>query len=89
MDRAVGTAPAGAKAGAAVAVGALAVRLLADVGVLRQLVGTIRSWVSRHAVHHVRIEVGGDVLEISAATDQEQRDLVEAWIARHAAAVPS
>jgi hypothetical protein len=33
----------------------------------------------------VRIELDGDVLELTAASDEERERLVDAWIERHAA----
>ena len=78
-------APPGTKAVDAVAVGKLLVELSQTVPVLRSVIAAVRGWVSRRGVRSVKIQLDGDVLEITHASGEEQHRLVDAWIARHAA----
>ena len=54
-------------------------------GVLSAVVATVRAWLKRPgAARTVRIEVGGDVLELTGTTSEVQERLVEEWIRTHA-----
>lgn len=75
-------APAGAK-GAGAELGSLLVVLAASGGVLTTLVGTLQAWLLRHADSKVVLEVDGDRLELTGATDDERRRALEHWLARH------
>jgi hypothetical protein len=79
-----GLPPSGAKAVDVLAIGSLVVELGRSVQVLLGVVSAVRSWVSGHAVRGVKIQMDGDVLEIGRASSEEQRRLIEIWIARHA-----
>jgi hypothetical protein len=78
-----GDAPEGTRGDIAMIAGALAVTLQPTVALLTAMVGVVRDWAGRGR-HAVRVEIGGDVLELTAATDEVQRRLVDDWIARHA-----
>jgi hypothetical protein len=78
-------APPGAKAVDALAVGQLVVALSQSLPVLRSVVATVRDWVSLRRVRSVKIQLDGDVLEITQVSGEEQRRLIDAWIARHVA----
>jgi hypothetical protein len=80
-----GPAPAGAKAVDALAVGMLVVQLSQAAPALHAVVAAVRDWLSRRRVRSVKVELDGDVLELSQASGDEQRRLVDAWIARQAA----
>jgi hypothetical protein len=81
-----GEAPDGSRGPAAAALGALVVSLHPTGAVLAALVGTVRAWLRRPgAAHTVRLEVGGDVLELTGTTTEVQERLVEEWIRTHAA----
>ena len=80
---ATGPAPDGARAVEAIMVGALVVRLARESESLSSLVRTIRSWLSGDAERRVRIELDGDVLELSGSSDEERQRIVDAWIERH------
>ena len=51
----------------------------------RWVVGTVRQWLSRGdgVRRTVRLELGGDVLELSQASAAEQQRLIELFVRRH------
>jgi hypothetical protein len=81
----VGEPPAGARSLDVVAVGGLIVTLGQSAASLVGVVSTVRAWLSRggSARRTVRIEIGGDVLELSEVTAAEQDRLVELFVSRH------
>ncbi len=76
-------APTGAK-GDAVEWGTLLVGVVSS-GALTALVTTASSWLGRQRGGSVRVRIGDDELELTGATSEEQRRLVDAWLARRAA----
>ena len=82
----VGEAPPGARAFDVVAVGGLLVTLGRSAGGLLAVVSAIRKWLGRGAgaPRTVRLEIAGDVLELSGATAADQQRLIELFVARHA-----
>jgi hypothetical protein len=78
------TAPAGAK-GVGLDIGALLVALAASGGVLTTLLGVLQSWLLRHSGSRTVIEIDGDRVELTGATDEERRQALESWLARHEA----
>jgi hypothetical protein len=82
---AIGNAPEGARGVEALMLGALVVRLVRQPEALRSVVQAIAGWLSIHRGRRVRIELDGDVLELSGASDEVQDRLVSTWIERHAA----
>jgi hypothetical protein len=84
VEPAVGDrAPEDARAVEALLAGALIVRLSQTSEALSSLIGTVRSWLGSHDDRRVRIELDGDVIELSSATDEERERLVDTWIERH------
>lgn len=83
---ATGPAPDDARAVEALMVGALVVRLARDSESLSALVRTVRGWLGGDAARSVRIELDGDVLELTGASDAERQRLVDVWIESHARA---
>jgi len=76
-------APEGAKG-----LGDLAGWLLVQFGTLdglRAVVAAVRGWTSRTG-RTVEVSIGGDVLKVTAVTSQQQREIIDAWLARHAPA---
>ena len=74
-------APEGAKG-----LGTLAGWLVAQFGTLdglRAVVTTVRTWASRTG-RTVEVSIGGDVLKVTGATSQQQGEIIDAWLARHA-----
>jgi hypothetical protein len=78
--------PAGARAFGADTVGALLVALGQSVEGLQSVVSVIRDWLRRGegTGRAVRLELGGDALELSQASAADQERLIELFIRRHA-----
>jgi hypothetical protein len=55
---------------------------------LGRVIGVVRDWLARSPgrVRTVRLEVGGDVLELSQASASEQQRLIDLFVSRHSAA---
>jgi hypothetical protein len=83
---AAGAAPPGARAIDPAVVGQLVVSLGPHAAVtLRAAVAAIRRWLRPGGVSRsVRLEIDGDVLELSEATLRDQDRLVEFFVSRHA-----
>jgi Effector Associated Constant Component 1 len=79
-----GKPPPGAKAVGVVEVGGLIVHLLKSSTLLGAVVGAVQSWLSGHGGRSVKLELDGDVIEVTGVSSDQQRRLVDAWIARHA-----
>nr|WP_272954827.1 hypothetical protein [Kribbella shirazensis] len=78
-------APAGAK-GDAAAVGAVAVALGGAGGMVPLLISILRDWLGRRTSgQRVKLTVGADSIEVEAASAEEQRELIEAFLRRHEA----
>jgi hypothetical protein len=77
-------APEGARAVEALVAGAVLVRLVRNRDALSSVVKTVRAWLGEHRQRRVRIELDGDVLELTGVSDEQRERLVDAWIERHA-----
>jgi hypothetical protein len=78
-------APEGTRSGPVAAIGALAVSLHPTATLLVSLVQTVRGWLTRSGGKRtVRLEIGGDVLELTGTTSAVQERLVDEWIRAHA-----
>jgi hypothetical protein len=78
--------PKGSKAGGdIVTLGSLLVTLGASAGIsiIPNLVNTLQSWLTRHERRKISLEIGGDKLEVTGASDKEQERLLDVWISRH------
>jgi hypothetical protein len=82
-----GPPPPGARAFDVAAVGGLLVSLSSSAEGLRAVVSAIRRWLARGdgIRRTVRLEIGGDALELSEATAADQERLIDVFIRRHAA----
>jgi hypothetical protein len=80
---AAGPAPDDARAVEALLTGALVVRLAQDTQAISSVVHTVRGWLGANSERRVRIELDGDVLELTGSSDEERGRIVEAWIGRH------
>jgi hypothetical protein len=78
-----GGAPPGSRGGDASVAGALLVTLPPALPLLTAVVGVVRRWLSRSPDRSVRIELDGDVLELTGASAADQNRLVDAWLQRH------
>ena len=50
---------------------------------LRAVVSTVHGWVSRTG-RSVEVSIAGDVLKVTGVTSQQQGEIIDAWLARHA-----
>lgn len=76
--------PEGTRAVEALLAGAVLVRLARNKDVLSSVVRTVRMWLGEDTQRRVRIELDGDVLELTGVSDEERGRLLDAWIDRHA-----
>jgi hypothetical protein len=85
-----GPAPDGSRALDVLAVGGLLISL-GNSQAVRSVVSAVRAWLTRSPVggRKVRLEVAGDVLELSGATSEDQERLVQLFLARHGPEQPS
>nr|WP_275670139.1 hypothetical protein [Kribbella speibonae] len=78
-------APDGSK-GDAAAVGAVAVAVALGGagGMVPLLIAVLRDWLGRRTRgQRVKLTVGDESIEVDAASPEEQRELVEAFLRRH------
>ncbi|WP_305783894.1 hypothetical protein [Symbioplanes lichenis] len=80
-------APPGARGLDAEAAGALLISLGPAADSLRAVVGTLRQWLGRGGGvrRTVRMELDGDVLELSEVSAGEQQRLIDLFVGRYAA----
>jgi hypothetical protein len=50
---------------------------------LRAAVAVVRGWTARTG-RTVEVSIGGDALKVTGVTSQQQGELIDAWLARHA-----
>jgi hypothetical protein len=55
---------------------------------LGAVVDTVQSWLARLGSRSVKLELDGDVLEVTGVSAQQQGDLIRTWVERHAAQRP-
>jgi hypothetical protein len=81
-----GEPPPGARVFGAAAVGALLVAVGQSAEGLRSVVSVVMDWLRRGGGtgRAVRLELGGDALELSQASAADQERLIELFIRRHA-----
>lgn len=81
-----GAPPPGSRGFDVAAVGGLLVTLSQSTDALRQVVLAVRAWLARgQGVRRtVRLEIGGDVLELSEASASDQQRLIDLFVDRHA-----
>jgi hypothetical protein len=77
--------PPGARAFDAAVAGSLLVSLSQSGESLLSVITSIRGWLARSGVPQraVRLELGGDVIELSHASAADQDQLVELFLRRH------
>lgn len=81
-----GQAPPATRGLDVAAIGALVVTLGKSASGLSTVISAIRGWLARSPgpARTVRVELGGDVLELSQASAAEQERLIELFVNRHA-----
>jgi hypothetical protein len=81
-----GEAPPGTRAFEALAVGSLLVTFAETTQGVRKVVTAIRAWLARGSggvKRTVRLELDGDILELSEVSAIEQTRLIELFVTRH------
>lgn len=79
----VGEPPPGSRAVELAPLGALMVQV-AEPALLAGVVTAVRSWLAGSSGRRIKLELGGDVLELTGVSSHEQRRLTDEWLARHA-----
>jgi hypothetical protein len=79
-----GPAPPGTRGGELVAVGTL-LASFARPELIAGIVAAVRSWLGGNGQRTVKLEMDGDLLELSGVSSTEQRRLTDEWLRRHAA----
>jgi hypothetical protein len=77
-----GEPPPGSRAVDVAALGALVVHL-ADSQLLAAVVTAVGSWLAASSRRSIKLRLGGDDLELTGVSSQEQRRLTDEWLARH------
>jgi hypothetical protein len=79
-----GEAPAGSKGVELLAIGGLVIQFAMKSEVLKSVVDATTAWLGRQQGRSVKLTLDGDTLEVTGASSDEQRRLVDLWVARHA-----
>jgi hypothetical protein len=79
-----GPVPPGTRAVEAAVLGTLLVTTSREV--VAAVLRTIGGWIARRPCRSVKLRIGDDAIEITDASDDQQRELIESFLARHAAA---
>jgi hypothetical protein len=77
-----GEPPPGARAADIAELGALVVTV-AQPGLLAPVLAAVRSWLAGSPRRSIKLELGGDVLELTGVSSSEQRRLTDEWLRRH------
>jgi hypothetical protein len=81
-----GDAPPGTRSALAAAAGAMVLSLRPSAQQLTAVIGAVRDWLRRSpGTRTVKVTIGGDTLELTGASDELQRRVVDDWISKHAA----
>jgi Effector Associated Constant Component 1 len=86
VERPAGAPPPGTRGVEIGIIGTLVVG--AGRAAIGPVVNAISAWVARRSSRTVRITLDGDSLELTNASAEDQRRLIESFVARHAAAAP-
>jgi hypothetical protein len=81
---AAGPALSGTRSAGMFVAGVLTVLFARSSELLAKLIDVVQSWLSSSGARSVRLELDGDVLEVTGITRGDQRELIQAWIDRHA-----
>jgi hypothetical protein len=79
-----GLVPEGARGAEVVLAGTLLVAVGKEV--IGSVVRSIESWVAQRRSRSVKVSLGGDSIELSKVSEAEQRQLLDAFLTRHAGA---
>jgi hypothetical protein len=79
-----GERPTGAKSGDVMQWGTLVVGI-ASSGALTALITAVSTWIRRQPAASVRVKIGEDELELTGASSDDQRRMIDTWFARQSA----
>lgn len=79
-----GLPPPGTRAAELVAVGTLLASFVKP-DLLMGIVSAVRSWLGGSGRRTVKLEIDGDLLELTGVSPKEQQRLTDEWLRRHAA----
>ena len=79
-----GEVPSGAKAVGVLAIGALVVEFARSSRVLTAVIGAVQSWLAGRPGRTVKVQLDGESIEVTGVSAADQRQLIDAWITRHA-----
>lgn len=74
--------PPGSRGVEVAALGSLIVTI-AQTPLLASVVDAVQSWLARSRRGSIKLELGGDVLELTGISSDEQRRLTDEWLRRH------
>jgi hypothetical protein len=77
-------APPGSRGVELAALGALAVTV-ANSQLLPPVLSAVQAWLGGSPRRSIRLELGGDALELTGVSSAEQRRLADEWLRRHQA----
>jgi hypothetical protein len=77
-----GEPPPGTRAVDMAALGALVVTV-SQSQLLTGVVAAVRTWLASSRQRSIRLVLGGDALELTGVSSQEQRRLTDEWLSRH------
>jgi Effector Associated Constant Component 1 len=80
-----GVPPPGARGVDVAALSQLIVSVGQVPGTLASLVRTVAGWLGHRSGRSVRLEIDGDTIELTGASDEQQQRLIDSWLARHSA----
>jgi hypothetical protein len=77
-----GTAPPGTRAVELAALGALVVSV-AKSQLVSVVIAAVRPWLAGQPQRSIKLELGGDVLELTGLSSKDQQRLADEWLRRH------
>jgi hypothetical protein len=77
-----GEPPPGSRAVELAALGALVVTL-ANSQLLASVVAAVHAWLTRQPKRSIKLELDGDVLELTGLSSKDQQRLTDEWLRRH------
>ncbi|WP_333768935.1 effector-associated constant component EACC1 [Streptomyces sp. IBSBF 2435] len=83
IDRAQQAPPPGTRGTGALELGALLIGLGSSGSLLPVLVGLVQDWLNRRRSGTVRLKLGDDEIELTAATDEVQQRALDEFLRRH------
>ncbi|MGH3779112.1 MAG: hypothetical protein ACRDRO_00410 [Pseudonocardiaceae bacterium] len=78
-----GKAPSGTRSAGMFVAGVLTVVLARSSEVFAKLIDVVQLWLSSSGARSVKLELDGEVLEVTGITREDQRELIRTWIDRH------